>query len=310
MLRFFITGVGGDVAQSIAKVIRESYGSAFIIGSDMGERHAGHLFVDVFKVLPAANSKNYIASVASIVEEFEIDILVPTSEPEIEALSKVSELALACKIITPGKKVVQICLDKFKTNKFMKSIGLAVPWTVKSIESLPLGYPCIFKSMTGSGSKLLYKVKDEVEAQYLAAKHDNTIFQELLLPDDSEITCAVFRSRSGLISILQLKRELVGGTTSWAKVIYESEIDRNCRLVAEQLDLTGSMNIQLRLTANGPRIFEINPRFSSTVYMRNLIGFSDVIWSVKDTLNENFTYPEIPLNTELVRIFDSKILVR
>ena len=81
-------------------------------------------------------------------------------------------------------------------------------------------------------------------------------------------------------------------------------------MVAEQLDLIGSMNIQLRLTADGPRIFEINPRFSSTVYMRNLIGFSDVIWSVKDTLNEDFTYPEIPLNTELVRIFDSKILVR
>ena len=28
----------------------------------------------------------------------------------------------------------------------------------------------------------------------------------------------------------------------------------------------------------GPRIFEINPRFSSTVMMRHAIGFSDVAW--------------------------------
>jgi carbamoyl-phosphate synthase large subunit len=51
-----------------------------------------------------------------------------------------------------------------------------------------------------------------------------------------------------------------------------------------KLDLLGSINIQLRMTGNLPKIFEINPRFSSTVLYRHLFGFEDLIWSIEDRL--------------------------
>jgi carbamoylphosphate synthase large subunit len=37
-----------------------------------------------------------------------------------------------------------------------------------------------------------------------------------------------------------------------------------------------------------PYIFEINPRFSSTVFIRSELGFNDVAWSLgdKSTFNE------------------------
>ena len=309
MLKFLVTGIGGDVAQGISKVIREKFADAIIVGCDLGEKHAGHLFVDTFRVVPRASANGYVSSIKALVIEFQVDILIPTSEPEIEVLSGAFTSDFGCKILTPGAKVVGNCLDKLKTNRFLKSIGLDVPWTVNANESLPRNYPCIFKGMKGAGSKLLFVVADEEEAKYLAWRHPQTIFQELLLPDESEVTCAVYRTGSGLISVLQLQRSLAGGATSWAKVIFEPEIDRVCRLVAEELDLVGSMNIQLRLTSDGPRIFEINPRFSSTVYMRNLIGYTDVIWSINDVLGVEVHFSEIPLDIELVRVFDSKILV-
>ena len=31
-------------------------------------------------------------------------------------------------------------------------------------------------------------------------------------------------------------------------------------------------------------VFEINPRFSSTVGMRHKVGFSDLIWSIQETV--------------------------
>jgi len=308
MLRFFITGIGGDVAQGIARIIRENFENVNIVGSDIGSNHAGCLFVDSFEIIPTAASVSYIDTINSLVSENQIDILIPTSEPEIEVISGILESALGCKVIVPGHKVVEVCLDKFETNKFLTSIGLCVPWTVKSSEFLPLKYPCIFKAMKGSGSKLLNIVEDELEAKYLKRKYNDTIFQELLLPDKNEITCPVYRSSSGQTSVLQLQRRLVGGATSWAKVVFYPDINRICHLVAKELDLVGSMNIQLRLTEDGPRIFEINPRFSSTVYMRNLVGFADVIWSIKDALGMDFAFPDIPLDIELVRVFDSKII--
>ena len=204
--------------------------------------------------------------------------------------------------------MIKFCLDKYETNQFLDSIGLEVPWTIRSDNGLPSEYPCILKGLKGAGSKLIHIIEDESEAKFFMAKYPNTIFQELLLPDNKEVTCAVFRSSSGLMNILQLLRNLSGGSTSWAKVIFDSEIERICRSVATELELIGSMNIQLRLTDEGPRIFEINPRFSSTVYMRYLIGFNDVLWSIDDSLGIESKFPDIQVNTELVRVFDSKIL--
>jgi carbamoyl-phosphate synthase large subunit len=58
--------------------------------------------------------------------------------------------------------------------------------------------------------------------------------------------------------------------------------------IAKKLELNGSINIQLRLHEGLPYIFEINPRFSSTVFIRSELGFNDVAWSLGDktTLDE------------------------
>ena len=54
--------------------------------------------------------------------------------------------------------------------------------------------------------------------------------------------------------------------------------------LAVKLNLVGSINVQLRITDNSPKVFEINPRFSSTVLYRHLFGFEDLIWSIEDRL--------------------------
>jgi carbamoyl-phosphate synthase large subunit len=40
------------------------------------------------------------------------------------------------------------------------------------------------------------------------------------------------------------------------------------------------------MTKKGPIIFEINPRFSSTVVFRHKLGFKDVQWAILDLFNE------------------------
>ena len=52
-------------------------------------------------------------------------------------------------------------------------------------------------------------------------------------------------------------------------------------LSADYIDLNGSINIQLRKSMNRIAIFEINPRFSSTVFMRSLVDFNDLLWSLE-----------------------------
>ena len=60
--------------------------------------------------------------------------------------------------------------------------------------------------------------------------------------------------------------------------------ESGCEQVADALDLEGAINIQLRIDNGEPVIFEINPRFSSTVGFRHRLGFTDGIWAIEARL--------------------------
>ncbi len=62
------------------------------------------------------------------------------------------------------------------------------------------------------------------------------------------------------------------------------------------------MNVQLRLTDKGPRVFEINPRFSSTVLMRHRLGYCDVLWAMEEVEGRAVTYPKIAKDKIMVRV--------
>jgi carbamoyl-phosphate synthase large subunit len=143
---------------------------------------------------------------------------------------------------------------------------------------------------------------DNADAAYLARKYPDAVFQEMLEPAEREITCAVYRRRDGAVASLLMLRRLAGGFTSWAQVIRDEATASMCQMIAEGLDLSGSMNIQLRLTDKGPRVFEINPRFSSTVLMRHRIGFSDVLWALEEAEGKSVVFPEIPQDRIMVRV--------
>jgi carbamoyl-phosphate synthase large subunit len=145
--------------------------------------------------------------------------------------------------------------------------------------------PCIIKPRSGQGSKnvAICRTKDQA-AEAWSNAGELALAQELLTPSEQEITCAVFRSVTGEIRVLQLHRRLEGGMTSWARVIEDPRIFAQCEKLATQLEVTGSINVQLILTDKGPRIFEINPRFSSTVAMRDALGFRDFQWAVIEFL--------------------------
>jgi carbamoyl-phosphate synthase large subunit len=146
------------------------------------------------------------------------------------------------------------------------------------------------------------------DASFHALRVTDPIFQELLLPADQEVTCGVHRTRSGITTVIQLRRRLVGGFTGWAEVIDDPEVESLCHRVSESLGFAGSINIQLRRTASGPRIFEINPRFSSTAVMRHRMGFQDVVWSINDMLGREVTPTRVSPGLRAVRLQNASVL--
>lgn len=287
MTKFLITGMGGDMAQSIAKIIKLEFAHTKIYGVDVSEKNASKLFCDTFEIVPRASDPNYIEAITSIIEKYKIDFFIPCTEHELRVLSHLSEKhPLWTKTVACSKNILTVCLDKLETFKFLIDHKISTPWFTDNPQMIK-NFPCIYKKKSSSGSRDIFKISTTEQAIFMQNFSPEGLFQEYLEGDDQEYTCSIFQWNDGTFQTIQLLRTLTGGATSWAKVVHHSQIEKLCKDIARAFDLNGSLNIQLRMTSKGPMIFEINPRFSSTVYMRHLLGYKDLIWSIKKMQGEN-----------------------
>jgi carbamoyl-phosphate synthase large subunit len=305
-----VTGCGGDIGQSIGKILNK-YKPNFIMGCDISDKNAGKFIFPNFLKSVRCDDVTYINFIESIVEKNNIDLLIPVSEPELRVLTKKNILENIGKaiLICPNFKAMDIGFDKLKTAQFLEVNNFPFPKTelINNINSVS-SFPKIIKSRTGAGSSTVFIAKDEVDFNYLKLKHPNFIIQEYLSSNEGEFTCGVFRSKKGLIRTIQLKRELTGGYSGYGEVVDNLEIERLLIDIANKLDLVGSINVQLRLTDKGPMVFEINPRFSSTVFFRHLFGFNDLIWSIQDKTNQPIeNYEKVQVGKKFYKGFSEYI---
>lgn len=303
-----ITGIGGDIAQGVATLVRESRPGVRLVGTDVHAEHAGSLVADECMIVPPARDPDYEAAILAAVRRHRIDVVMPMTEAELPLVPGLLAGEPEVRCVTPGERAVAAGVDKLATARALQRLGIPSPWTVAASESLPVSYPCILKPRFGSGSRGVLTVEDPAEARCLAKKFPHAVFQELLAAERGEVTCAVYRTKEGNVGVLQLLRRLAGGLTGWACVIRDEQVEELCVTVAQALDVRGSFNIQLRLTDAGPRIFEINPRFSSTVVMRHRIGFKDVLWTLEELEGRRVSLARVPVGRTVARVHAAALL--
>ena len=281
-----VSGAAGDIGIGIGRILK-SEKFQHVYGCDVNDDSWGICVFDKTIKIPRADDNNYFDELIAIINKFDIDLFIPSSEAEIKVLTnhkETLEKLLGCKVLLVDPFTVNIALDKLLTANFLKDNDIDYPWTLKAENELPLSLPCIFKPISGQGSKGLEIIQDNVRAKELFNNSDY-IFQEHLAPDEQEYTCGVFRSKKGELRTLHINRTLSGGFTSKGTVVENKKIEAYVIEIAEALDVNGAINMQLRLTDKGPILFEINPRLSSTVVFRHKLGFEDLLWAIEDLAN-------------------------
>ena len=286
-MKFLVSGVGGDIGQSIANILSGYYCEAEIFGSDIhNDFFPGDIYKDI-KLLPPVTSPAYIDRLSEYLAKEKINIFIPTSEAELRWFvdGDVDLNSLPSHCLMASSKAMKIGFDKFLTSQHLAANGLPAPWVSLASHS-DLGapeIPCILKSRAGSGNSSVFYIDDYEKSICFQRAFPGYIWQQFLPLSSGEFTCGVYRCLDGSTRVIAMRRRLSSGVTSFAHVVNNPLIETLCVNIAESLDLFGSINVQLRLVDNDvPMVFEINPRFSSTVGMRHAIGFSDVIWSIEE----------------------------
>ena len=292
---FYVSSIGGYLAQNVARCIREEFPSAYIIGSDLHAFHSGKLFVDQLLHSQMADSETFIDRLASQISEFKPDFYFPLNELELTALSSLTVTELDnlfgnTRVVWSGPKILNLFLNKVSTTKYLSSININTP----TIYNFPLDdsieFPLIIKPAEGSGSKGIYLCANIMEVNAALVFTDNPIIQQYIPGPETEYTVGVFARNGSNTKTAIFRRTLsAGGGTGWCQNVYNEEIHHICEIISRETLLNGSINVQLRKHGTEFYVFEINPRFSSTVYIRSIIGFREVLWSV-DELSSTDTF--------------------
>tara|TARA_B100001939_G_scaffold347066_1_gene367555 strand:- start:24 stop:968 length:945 start_codon:yes stop_codon:yes gene_type:complete len=283
---FLVTGCGGDIGQSIGKILNEYSVVKSLYGIDINNKNVGQFIYKHFSLGLNCEHEDYLLSIESFIKKNNIDFIIPLSEPELRFFSEknINKVGTA-QIISASSKAQKTGFDKLKTVIFLKENKFPYPKTSSLNEEVyKFKYPLILKSREGSGSSKVHLIEDKESFNFFKKLYPDFIKQEYIDNTEGEYTCCVFRSSKKELRSIIFKRILYGGYTSYGKVVENKNISNLIEEISKKLDLRGSINIQLRMKKNKPYVFEINPRFSSTVLFRHMLGFNDLIWSIEDAI--------------------------
>ncbi|MFN3826424.1 MAG: ATP-grasp domain-containing protein [Micavibrio sp.] len=315
-MRILISAANADVCLSMARILRTDnfYSRAKIIGLvPDAPWPALHFFDDVISV-PMADSPHYDSSLESIINDLKPEIFVPFSEAELSWFAANYDMisSLGTKVIINNKSVLDTFLDKRNTAQYLRGLGVPVPKTYDPESFSAEFLPVIIKPRRSAGSKNMAVIRNNMQWEGFKLQHKQDlpefVVQELIDVPDAEFTCALWRvGATG--KQCTFRRRLQGGMTGVAHVEHSDSIVQVLENIADSIQGDFFINVQLRLRDNVPYVFEINPRFSSTVMMRHKIGFSDFIWTLNSSLQrEEEINWDPPIGTTIFRVSDECVV--
>ena len=193
-----------------------------------------------------------------------------------------------CTVVVSSSDIIEIARDKHKTYQFLKDNNLYHPATWLPDQKHEILYPAIIKPRVGTHSRGVSIINDEFQLGKRASEIRNPMIQEVVGTEQNEYTCGVLFLDGKTETQICLQRYLRDGNTSIAyhhsdtpEIIYSY-----LKEITQKLQPFGPCNYQMRLDNDGtPKLFEINARFSGSIFMRTLFGLNEMEYLIKYLLH-------------------------
>jgi carbamoyl-phosphate synthase large subunit len=303
-----------------------------IVGTDMSDRAIGKHLCDAFHVVPPGSSPDYPDAILDLVESEGVDLVLPQSSFDLEALSATRE-RFPVPVLVSSPQTVQRSNDKAESYALLQRIG--VPTVefrrvagARQVEAAAreLGYPdrpVCFKPVFSSGSRGFRVLDPTVDrAHQLLHERPGSVAMRLeealeLLPEEGGTELLVMELATGgertIDGIADGERVVLGHPKTreamraglamyFVTLEHDALMELGNRIVAE-LAIEHFFNIQLV----GDLVIEINPRISTIVYQEDLnlpyLGVKRAIGEISDDELRSYAARVRPGRTAL-RYFD------
>jgi carbamoyl-phosphate synthase large subunit len=265
-LTVLVLGVGGNVSQGILKALAISELQHRLVAACVDPDAPALFRADARYVSPPAADPGFGDWLVDVCEREGVDAVLSGVEPVLEALAAgVDGLRATCVVSPP--EVLEVGQDKLLTCRWLEKQGFAAPRCID--EGDKADYPLIAKPRRGRSAGGVTEIVEPFIGR------DDYVVQERLEGDEFTVGC--FCDREGqLRGSVAMRRELSHGTTVRAECGSYPEVRSEAERMAEKLRPLGPLNVQLKLTEDGPVAFELNVRFSGTTPLRARLGFNEV----------------------------------
>lgn len=258
-----------------------------IVATDMQLSAPALQVADVKLQVPAVYSSDYVDTILHICKEYDIAAVFSLNDLELPVLAENKQQfeTQGVKLIVSDTPVIEIAFDKYKTAKWIESIGLAAPKTyvrLKDVkDALSKGdvcFPLFMKPRWGSGSIGLESISDmeELDIYYslLMKKIKKTILATASVGDEyiiiqekltgNEYGLDVMNNLDGKNVGVSVKQKLAmrSGETDKAITVNLPEVHEIGRIIGDALGHIGNLDVDIMQRADGTYcVLELNPRF-------------------------------------------------
>ncbi|MFA6636507.1 MAG: ATP-grasp domain-containing protein [Candidatus Omnitrophota bacterium] len=313
--RVLVVGIGGaSLGTELLKCLRLT-GGYRTYGCDISELAYGH-YAKGFEKTFIIDASDYVNSVCFLCKKENISFIIPGGEEPMvilnEARSKFLDEGIF--LISNSSDVFETFSDKKRAFRKLETIGIKVPltWYLEKLSDLEaVSYPIVIKPAQGSGgSNFVFLASNYIEAKmyvnYMFENNRTAIAQEYLPEHEEEYTVGVLSVPGGkILSSIALRRifnakltissrtktGIISSGNSQGLIDDFPEVCEQSEIIARAVGSEGPLNIQGRIKDGVFVPFEINPRFSASIYLRALAGVNEVDMFLKYILTGELSGP-------------------
>ncbi len=285
-----ITGAGGVAVPALIKNLQKMKYN--VIAADMDINAPGLYVADKGVIIPSGKSPIFADKIIDLINKESIDIIVPLVDEELLSMADLENEKV--KVILPSSHFIKVALDKYKLMNVLKAQQIPVPKTILLSDwDNQMKFPLIVKPRIGRGSRdihIIYNQREMITIQKkLFNQSKDYIIQQFI--EGTEYTVSVVVWKDGLVQAV-VPKEIISkkGVTRLAITRKNEDIDNICRKVEEALHANGPFNVQLIVDECGkPYIFEINPRYSTSISLTIASGVDELGMIIDQILNKRIS---------------------
>ena len=236
---------------------------ATTIATDVNPLAPALYHADHHELVGRVDDPGYVAEVAELVAEHDVDLIVPLTDLDHGVLTR-SRDDLGARLLLPPADVAERMGDKYLAHEAFERLGIASPrsWLPEDLpEDIP--FPVVVKAREGFGSRHIYRANDREELDFHLRRTPVLSFVQAWCRGEEfsvDVLCD-FEGRC-LNAIPRTMIESKGGESIKGMTIKDSELIEHGRKVAEALPIWGPANIQCFREDDGRLLVtDVNTRF-------------------------------------------------